>query len=103
MVDFLLLSFPHLDLFHSNLSHLLGQAAPVTPLDVTAECLRGTFGPDSAGLNCSSELSKLTAQQWENIWQQKVGQASPEFLALMNISRIHCRPSSRAMGHLRNT
>ena len=98
MVNFLLLSFPHLDLFHSNLFHLLGQAAPVTPLDVTAECLRGTFGPDSAGLNCSSELSKLTAQQWENIWQQKVGQASPEFLALMNISRYIAGPAVALWG-----
>lgn len=76
--------------------HLLAQAPSST--DVAVECMKGVIDADSAGLNCSAELSKFTAAQWDGIWEQKVGQASPEFLSLMNISRYIAGPAVALWG-----
>jgi hypothetical protein len=82
-----------LHIFHYTLAQ--AQAAPVNGFGATFECLKGTFATNvnGSGLNCATELSKLTAQEWNAIWQAKIGTAGPEFTALMNISRYIAGPA----------
>ena len=91
-----MLDFSTFHLLHGIDLHLIAQAPSST--DVAADCMRGVIDADSAGLNCSAELSKFTAAQWDGIWNQKVATASPEFLALMNISRYIAGPAVALWG-----
>lgn len=61
-------------------------------LESIRECTGSLFGVDSLALNCGAAMSKYTAATWDQNWQEKVAVASPEFIALLNISRYIAGP-----------
>lgn len=73
--------------------HLLAQATPAVDPAVVDRCLDSIFTPDDAALSCGNILSLQAAQAWDEIWQQKIGDASPEFIATINISRYIAAPA----------
>ncbi|MGB7485191.1 MAG: hypothetical protein WA901_03305 [Phormidesmis sp.] len=75
-----------------NPIHLLGQTAPPDP-DAVAECLDLTFDVDYVPFSCGSLISQYEKGSWDEIWALKVGQASPEFIAVMNISKYIAGPA----------
>ena len=66
----------------------LMQVDPVTVQD----CASSVISVDSFALNCGAVYSDYVAQNWDINWQDKVGVASPEFIALLNISRYIAGP-----------
>ncbi|MEM6453016.1 MAG: hypothetical protein AAF703_22200 [Cyanobacteria bacterium P01_D01_bin.105] len=84
-------------LSYDVLPHLLNAVGQIDPSTVQ-ECLGSTFSNNSTALSCGSQFSEYTAQQWDAIWQQKVGAASPEFVAAMNISRYVAGPAVALWG-----
>ncbi|MEO0869153.1 MAG: hypothetical protein AAFY17_12050, partial [Cyanobacteria bacterium J06642_11] len=87
-----------LDLIYSGiisfdaLPHVFGQLTPEN-IDRIAECTSSIFSVDSFALSCGSELSEYVAENWDVNWQDKVGTASPEFIAVINISRYVAAPA----------
>ncbi|MEL7224509.1 MAG: hypothetical protein AAGL17_06525 [Cyanobacteria bacterium J06576_12] len=75
----------HFDLFN-HLPHLLAQTdIPVTQ-DNVDNCLNAVFTPDSTALSCGNMMSRRAAEAWNTIWEEKIGTASAEFVAVENIS-----------------
>ncbi|MEM9946139.1 MAG: hypothetical protein AAF810_08760 [Cyanobacteria bacterium P01_D01_bin.36] len=77
-----------------DFSILLAQVAtPDVDPAIVDRCLDSIFSPDDAALSCGAVMSQQAAQAWDDIWQQKVAIASPEFIATMNISRYVAAPA----------
>lgn len=118
--SFLHFSFPHnvdvfslgLDQFHDAYTHLLqvsGMPIPTTPsgappvgsvvtptvtqaeIDACNDALLNANS--STGLSCGVVKSRNAAQAWDKIWTEKIGSASPEFIAVLNISKYFAAPA----------
>lgn len=60
---------------------------------VVAECL-STFGSgDNFALSCGEKVSTEQAANWDAMWDAKIGTASHEFVAMLNISRYIAGPA----------
>lgn len=111
MLDFLA-QLPHIQLTHIQLPHvhfpmlasdfhgLLAQTttAPTatTNAPTAAEieaCSNATKTVDSTALSCGVTMSKNAARAWDEIWNLKIGTASPEYIATTNISRYFAAPA----------
>ena len=91
-----LLTFPlH---FSSHTFDLAAQVPTPTNAELAKECISGVFSDSSAALTCGGALSKYTASQWDAMWAQKIGSSSPEFLAMLNISRYIAGPAVALWG-----
>lgn len=71
--------------------HLLAQAAEP---EAAKGCLQSVFkASESVALSCGVSMSQENAAAWDAIWNLKIGEASPEFLSAMNISRYIAGPA----------
>ena len=88
-----------LDLSHIGVT--LAQFVPAEPApsptvvspEEVQQCLDTIFSPDNAALSCGNMMSVRAAQAWDEIWNQKIRNVSPEFVATMNISRYIAGPA----------
>lgn len=61
-------------------------------LEAIRACTSTLFSADSVALNCGSIVSQYVSQTWDQIWEQKIGTASAEYLILINIARYIAGP-----------
>ena len=71
---------------------ILAQSAAPIDLDTINQCTSSIFDVNSLALNCGAQLSEYVAQNWDIHWEEKIGNASPEFIATINISRYIAGP-----------
>lgn len=102
-----------LDQFHhisSYLSQLSGMplpgplgGAPDWPVTITPEVTQAEIdacndaisnnAASSSGLSCGIVKSRKAAEAWDAIWSAKIGAASPEFIAVLRMSRYLAAPA----------
>lgn len=90
MLDFLTLPFHTFD--------LAAQLPSAQEVTLAKECVSGVFSDNSIALQCGGAISKYTAQQWDDMWLAKIGSPSPEFMAMLNISRYIAGPAIALWG-----
>ena len=66
-------------------------STPIVSEDAIWECVNTTT--DTIALSCGDTLSTAQAENWDRMWNTKLGAASPEFISMLNISRYIAGPA----------